>query len=709
MIGFRSQRRMLFYVAGLVLVGAAMLLVLRSPTKVFADNLTADLAHGCPAQAGPPSSSNHNQYTHWAYKLTYNSSTGADGNGTATFYGQAFVCGNSGYDITQAQFYKFAAASGNVTGFSPRGGTYGGTTNGFYLGDGNTSSGNFSTISSETISFHIPPGQCQTVSWNYSYGAYHGAYYDRNGAYHDGIWDGHNDTATARTPDICAPVPNWSVSGTTTAPSSAQSGNSIKFTSTMSNDSEGGTAHFSYGPRYFYSNSDQTGAYYAASHNEIAPSTTGGGILAPGASYSSDGASPYDHNDNGATSYTVTSVDGSYKYICGTVAFSPYNSSGSLDGRSPAVCVPIDHLPALTAPATCTDGFKLSATDDDYSTTTPAANRKVRVDVYEDHDASGYPASAPYRQYTTYSVAGGVVSVSLADLEAGNTGSAGTSYPPGTAASHPGRSTDWASHTFYIYAINVDSSGTEIGGNTEKTVTVGPCATIACAPSQTTFPGSFEANAAPSFVVAVQASGVTTPPPTPPGFGVTVKGPGLTGPVVTTTPTTTTSPYLVPYGSGTTTLVSQPISFTPTGSGTYYLTWNWYDSGHTASNSTTNSTGTTKLCGDHGTTVTKPYFNVLGGDVTAGSGFSTATGSCTQLLTAGVKSWNNNNNPSGNFIGAGSQLATFSLGNIESFATSINAGVGLSNVGTPVGASTSSPHNLSFANRGSSPPRQRQR
>jgi len=361
---------------------------------------------------------------------------------------------------------------------------------------------------------------------------------------------------------------------------------------------------------------------------------------------------------------------------------------------------PCDHLPALSASATCAAGFKLSATDAD-DTTTPASSRKVRIDVYEDHDASTYTAtSAPYRQYTTYSTAGATVNVTLADLELGNTGSAGIGYPPGTPASHPGRSTDWASHTFYIYAMSVNSSGVEVGSNTEQIKTVGPCAIITCAPGQTTFPSTFEANiSTPSFVVAVKATGVTSAPPAAaPGFGVTVHEGSVTGPAVQTTPQTISPPRLVPYDSGSTTILSQQIKFTPPDPNTtYYLTWGWgyATSGHTLSNATTNSTATTQLCPasspTSGTTVTKPYFNVLGGDVTAGSGFSTTAGSCTQL-TSGVKSWNNDGGP--DHTGAGSQLATFSLGNITSFATSINTSGGLSNVGTP----TPGPQNLSFAN-----------
>jgi hypothetical protein len=78
----------------------------------------------------------------------------------------------------------------------------------------------------------------------------------------------------------------------------------------------------------------------------------------------------------------------------------------------------------------------------------------------------------------------------------------------------------------------------------------------------------------------------------------------------------------------------------------------------------------------------KPYMRVYGGDVSAGNGFSTGTGStCTTNVEGAVVSWNKES--AGSYAGAGAQFATFAMDQIYDFATALgnsggaNAGSGL--------------------------------
>ena len=146
---------------------------------------------------------------------------------------------------------------------------------------------------------------------------------------------------------ICSsnlPQPDWHLKGSTSASkSSVQAGSSVKFSSTVTNYSGSGKAAFNYGPRHFYSNTDQSGTKTIPSGETTSP--TYAGALQAGASYS--GA-------NGAETVSIP-ANTSYKYICGTIAFSPYNSSGDKDGRSPAKCIPIskDAMPTGTLSLSC--------------------------------------------------------------------------------------------------------------------------------------------------------------------------------------------------------------------------------------------------------------------------------------------------------------------------------------------------------------------
>jgi hypothetical protein len=92
-----------------------------------------------------------------------------------------------------------------------------------------------------------------------------------------------------------------------------------------------------------------------------------------------------------------------------------------------------------------------------------------------------------------------------------------------------------------------------------------------------------------------------------------------------------------------------------------------------------------------------PYFNILGGDATAGATFknndSPVGTDCTALdatqqAKAVFRGWNTDNNPAGTYNGAGAETGAFALGQISSFVTA------LANVNSP----TLSPSSLSFAN-----------
>jgi hypothetical protein len=81
----------------------------------------------------------------------------------------------------------------------------------------------------------------------------------------------------------------------------------------------------------------------------------------------------------------------------------------------------------------------------------------------------------------------------------------------------------------------------------------------------------------------------------------------------------------------------------------------------------------------------RPYFSVLGGDVSAGAGFGA---SCTET-SADLKSWNLNSTSTPNYYGAGSEIGAWATGNINNFVS----GMGLSG-----GAAADSGSGLSFGN-----------
>jgi hypothetical protein len=130
---------------------------------------------------------------------------------------------------------------------------------------------------------------------------------------------------------------NWKLTGSTSADkTSAYPGQTMKFTSSITNDNQGGTANFAYGPRYFYSN-NSSGSPAATTEND-GGIPNAGGVLASGASLT------------GILQTVSVPANTAYNYVCGTVAFSPYDSNGHPDGRSTAKCVTIRH-PSLSCGA----------------------------------------------------------------------------------------------------------------------------------------------------------------------------------------------------------------------------------------------------------------------------------------------------------------------------------------------------------------------
>ena len=101
-----------------------------------------------------------------------------------------------------------------------------------------------------------------------------------------------------------------------------------------------------------------------------------------------------------------------------------------------------------------------------------------------------------------------------------------------------------------------------------------------------------------------------------------------------------------------------------------------------------------------------PYFGVRSGDIAAGAGFASASGTCTQDNTADITSWNYDNDAAGNhtgYYGAGSQAAVYALGHIKSFASGTNP---LANTSSTAGRNLNgalqftNPYDMAFASSG---------
>ncbi|HUB94068.1 MAG TPA: hypothetical protein VMB52_06210 [Verrucomicrobiae bacterium] len=183
---------------------------------------------------------------------------------------------------------------------------------------------------------------------------------------------------------ISLPNPSWNLSSQTrvdiptngsTPSQTVKQGDAVVFSSIISNpSSSGGTASFAYGPRYFYSNepygalgSDGTYHGVLGGTGEISTNANRNDTLAPGDSIA--WPVPYSSSDTACEhacqlwqriTNVGTGADSSYQYICGTAAYSPYDSEGDTiatvgHGRSTPVCVAIDNVPTGSISASCTE------------------------------------------------------------------------------------------------------------------------------------------------------------------------------------------------------------------------------------------------------------------------------------------------------------------------------------------------------------------
>jgi hypothetical protein len=212
----------------------------------------------------------------------------------------------------------------------------------------------------------------------------------------------------------------------------------------------------------------------------------------------------------------------------------------------------------------------------------------------------------------------------------------------------------WLANKYYIYAKDASSNDlTQIGS---VTVPQNTCASVSCGTSNFNVDTVGEPT---SFTVNMKVNGGATD--TPPGASFLIK---VTGPNNQTYNNVNDNNPSGGY------IYSDAVSFTPTASGIYNVTWSYFG---------VNCGGVSDKA------AFAPYFQTLGGDIAAGAGFGAT---CTEQ-TAMIRSWNLNTEFSPNYSGAGSQIAAWATGDITDFVS----GMGLSG-----GAASSNGYGLSFAN-----------
>ena len=212
----------------------------------------------------------------------------------------------------------------------------------------------------------------------------------------------------------------------------------------------------------------------------------------------------------------------------------------------------------------------------------------------------------------------------------------------------------WTANTYYIYAKDATSSNLQRVAS--LSVPAGTCASVSCGTSN--FAVSTVGEPA-TFTVNMKVNGGATD--NPPGQSFTIK---VTGPVNQTYSGVNDN---LPSGGY---IYSDPVTFTPTQSGTYNVSWTYFG----------------KNCGGVTDEASfAPYFESLGGDTAAGPGFGT---SCSEV-TAMIKSWNLNTDFTPNYFGAGSEIGAWATGSINNFVS----GMGLTG-----GAAANNGYGLSFAN-----------
>jgi hypothetical protein len=221
---------------------------------------------------------------------------------------------------------------------------------------------------------------------------------------------------------------------------------------------------------------------------------------------------------------------------------------------------------------------------------------------------------------------------------------------------------------------------------------VNPCRTTTC--TANSFAGGSEVGVPQTFTVTIRATNVNNPATAVNGAGtygfnpaatdnlsVSVKDPAST--VVYNNPD---APYTYAFPN----INSNPITYTPMSPGTYTMSY--------AFPYLSSGAG----CGASATASFHPYFSVLGGDVAAGLTNDSGATPCVPLIsgpgnTSIVRSWNFDNNPAGNYYGAGGQTGVFALAQISSFISGLNP-LAIPTAATAVQTSLVSPVKTSFAN-----------
>ncbi|HUB93238.1 MAG TPA: hypothetical protein VMB52_01930, partial [Verrucomicrobiae bacterium] len=160
--------------------------------------------------------------------------------------------------------------------------------------------------------------------------------------------------ANGRSAAKCIPIApqtttaaTWSLTGATVLTNSgANSTNTepiVTFSSTITNTGQGISTSFKYGPRYFYATTAtpkvQSNGTYAGETTTVADATYSS--LASGKSIG--GPAGASNKTPITQSITIPSTEKS-AYICGTAAFTPYNSAGGANGRSKAFCLSVSVL-----------------------------------------------------------------------------------------------------------------------------------------------------------------------------------------------------------------------------------------------------------------------------------------------------------------------------------------------------------------------------
>ena len=225
-----------------------------------------------------------------------------------------------------------------------------------------------------------------------------------------------------------------------------------------------------------------------------------------------------------------------------------------------------------------------------------------------------------------------------------------------------GTASDWADYNYTVYA-----RGPGADGDAQKTTLVRHCGSLTCTGASSTF--NAVSGTPQPFTVNIKVLNAKTNPPGNPQFKVWVQE--LAPTARTFSPTMFANDNAISGGKiSSATLPTNPLSFTAPEAGMYQVNWQYYNS---------------PTCHKSDKAGYTPFFNVQGGDIAAGVGFTEGTG-CDQSASADIIGWNKGSNT---YAGAGSYLGALATGNITDFVS----GMGLSG-----GAATQSGHALSFTN-----------